>query len=97
MPVAAVRAPCDEPVSLDAEQPEQRISHDHQPATTRWGDGSAHFHLAFMARPPGMMQARGYMLAVWDDVLPRTDPALIAENNAKVAAAMAARGGTALI
>ena len=64
---------------------------------SRWGDGSAHFHLSFMARPLGMMQARGYMLAVWDDVLPRTDAALLAENNARVAAAMAEGGGTALV
>lgn len=63
---------------------------------SRWGDGSAHFHLQFMARPLGMMQGRGYMLAVWDDVLPGTDPGLLAENHAQVAAAMAAGGGEAL-
>jgi hypothetical protein len=63
----------------------------------RWGDGSAHFHLQFYARPLGMMQGRGYMLAVWDDVLPPTDPDLLAENHARVAAAMAAGGGDALL
>jgi hypothetical protein len=63
---------------------------------SRWGDGSAHFHIQFLARPLGMMQGRGYMLAVWDDVLPRTDPELLAENQAQVAAAMAAGGGEAL-
>jgi hypothetical protein len=64
---------------------------------SRWGDGSAHFHLQFMARPLGMMQARGYMLAVWDDVLPRTDPDLLADNHREVAAAMADGGGQALV
>ena len=64
---------------------------------SRWGDGSAHFHLQFMARPLGMMQGRGYMLAVWDDVLPRTDPAVLAENHARIAAAMAAGGGEPLL
>jgi hypothetical protein len=38
---------------------------------SRWGDGSEHFHLWFLARPLGMMQMRGAMLAVWDDLLPR--------------------------
>ena len=36
----------------------------------RWGDGSEHFHLWALARPLGMMQGRGAMLAFWDDVLP---------------------------
>jgi hypothetical protein len=63
----------------------------------RWGDGSAHFHLQFYARPLGMMQGRGYMLAVWDDVLPKTDPELIAANKRQVAAAMAAGGGESLL
>ena len=37
---------------------------------SRWGDGSEHFHLWALARPAGMMQGRGPMLAFWDDVLP---------------------------
>jgi hypothetical protein len=64
---------------------------------SRWGDGSAHFHMAFLARPLGMMQGRGYMLAVWDDVLPSTDPELIAANRAQVAAMLAEGGGRALV
>ena len=36
----------------------------------RWGDGSEHFHMWALARPEGMMQGRGPMLAFWDDVLP---------------------------
>ena len=64
---------------------------------SRWGDGSAHFHMHFLARPLGMMQGRGAMLAFWDDVLPATDPALIAENARQVAAALAKGGGKAFV
>jgi hypothetical protein len=37
----------------------------------RFGDGSAHFHLWFFARPAGLVQTRGSCLAVWDDILPK--------------------------
>jgi diadenosine tetraphosphate (Ap4A) HIT family hydrolase len=63
---------------------------------SRWGDGSAHFHLHFMARPLGMMQGRGPMLAFWDDVLPPTEPELIASNRRQVGEALAAVSGEAL-
>lgn len=63
---------------------------------SRWGDGSAHFHMAFLGRPLGMMQARGYMLAVWDDVLPPVQAELADEYRRQVAASMAAGGGEAL-
>jgi len=64
---------------------------------SRWGDGSAHFHLHFMARPLGMMQGRGPMLAFWDDVLPRLDADLLAAHRRQVATAMAEGGGTSLL
>ncbi len=38
---------------------------------SRWGDGSEHFHLWFLARPRGQWQMRGAMLAAWDDILPK--------------------------
>lgn len=63
---------------------------------SRWGDGSAHFHMAFLGRPLGMMQARGCMLAVWDDVLPPVQAELADEYRRQVAASMAAGGGEAL-
>lgn len=63
---------------------------------SRWGDGSAHFHMHFLARPLGMMQGRGPMLAFWDDVLPRVDQNLLAANARSVAAAMATGGGQTL-
>jgi diadenosine tetraphosphate (Ap4A) HIT family hydrolase len=63
----------------------------------RWGDGSAHFHMHFMARPLGMMQGRGPMLAFWDDVLPPVDPDLIARSSREVARALAAVSGQSLL
>ena len=37
---------------------------------SKWGDGGAHAHIFFLARPTRMPQLRGTMLAVWDDFLP---------------------------
>jgi len=37
---------------------------------SRWGDGGAHAHVFFYARPTRMPQLRGTMMAVWDDYLP---------------------------
>ena len=36
----------------------------------RWGDGGSHFHVWFIPRPLGMLEARGMMLPLWEDVLP---------------------------
>ena len=38
---------------------------------SKWGDGGAHAHVFFFARPTRMPQLRGTMMAVWDDFLPR--------------------------
>ncbi|WP_354644440.1 HIT family protein [Kitasatospora camelliae] len=61
----------------------------------RWGDGSAHLHLWLIARPEGMMQLRGTCLPLWDDVLPKAPVEEWRETNRRIAAAMAADGGTA--
>jgi diadenosine tetraphosphate (Ap4A) HIT family hydrolase len=61
----------------------------------RWGDGSFHFHVWFLARPKGMWQMRGAMLAAWDDLLPRMPADEWAASRRVVAAAMAEVGGTA--
>jgi hypothetical protein len=37
---------------------------------SKWGDGGAHAHIFFYARPTRMPQLRGTMMAVWDDYLP---------------------------
>lgn len=62
---------------------------------SRWGDGSEHFHLWALARPAGMMQGRGAMLAFWDDVLPPLPEALQATHLDVVAQSLASRGGIA--
>jgi hypothetical protein len=36
----------------------------------RWGEGSEHCHIWFMARPARMQQFRSSFAAIWDDVLP---------------------------
>ena len=61
----------------------------------RWGDGSEHFHMWALARPLGMMQGRGPMLAFWDDVLPAMPDDLMAEHLEIVAEGLASGGGTA--
>ncbi|WP_427890406.1 hypothetical protein ACQHIV_00130 [Kribbella sp. GL6] len=62
----------------------------------RWGDGSEHFHLWFQARPLGMMQLRGAMIAAWDDLLPPIPAEEFAANARQVAAALAESGGEAI-
>ena len=57
----------------------------------RYGDGSEHFHLWFLARPLGMMQLRGPMLAVWDDLLPKVPDE---EFQANLRTVVAALGGS---
>ena len=59
----------------------------------RWGDGSEHFHMWVLARPLGMMQGRGAMLAFWDDVLPDLPDDLQREHLDIVARALAQGGG----
>ena len=62
----------------------------------RWGDGSAHLHMWFLARPYGQLQLRGTFLSLWDDILPPISEAQWRENLALVAAWLAEFGGTAL-
>jgi diadenosine tetraphosphate (Ap4A) HIT family hydrolase len=38
----------------------------------RWGDGSEHFHVWFMARPARLPQLIGSFAAIWDDIVPPT-------------------------
>ena len=63
----------------------------------RWGDGAAHFHLWFIARPAGMLQMRGAFGAVWADVLPQVSEEYFRATNARIAAALAQDGGVAQV
>jgi hypothetical protein len=62
----------------------------------RWGDGSAHLHLWFLARPTGRLQLRGSFLSLWNDILPAAPEAQWRENLALVAAWLAEFGGRPL-
>jgi hypothetical protein len=61
----------------------------------RWGDGSAHLHMWFLARPYGRLQLRGTFLSLWDDILPVIPEQQWRENLALVAAWLAEFGGKA--
>jgi diadenosine tetraphosphate (Ap4A) HIT family hydrolase len=62
----------------------------------RWGDGSAHLHLFFLARPYGRLQLRGTFLSLWDHILPPIPEEKWRENLALVAAWLAEFGGRTL-
>ena len=51
---------------------------------SRWGDGGAHLHVFFIARPARMPQLRGTCMALWDDFLPPLPVAVRDENLAFV-------------
>ena len=54
----------------------------------RWGDGSEHFHMWFMARPARIPQLNGSFAAIWDDVLPPLPEEIWRANLDLVAAAL---------
>ena len=62
----------------------------------RWGDGAAHLHLWFLARPVGRLQLRGSFLSLWDEILPPISEERWRENLAHVAAWLAEFGGRPL-
>jgi diadenosine tetraphosphate (Ap4A) HIT family hydrolase len=54
----------------------------------RWGDGGAHFHVWFIPRPLGMLEAKNHMLPLWEDVLPVVPDDQLAEAARRVATAL---------
>jgi diadenosine tetraphosphate (Ap4A) HIT family hydrolase len=62
----------------------------------RIGDGGAHLHVWFFARPEGQAQLYGSWMVVWDDLLPEY-PADVADADAAIVAAalVSSRGGIA--
>jgi diadenosine tetraphosphate (Ap4A) HIT family hydrolase len=63
----------------------QALPHISRAHLYRIGDGAAHLHLWFFARPEGQAQLYGSWLVVWDDLLPEY-PAEIAEADAELVA-----------
>jgi diadenosine tetraphosphate (Ap4A) HIT family hydrolase len=54
----------------------------------RWGDGGAHFHVWFLPRPLGMVEAAGMMLPIWEDVLPNVSDEQLMSAARRLAAEM---------
>ena len=54
----------------------------------RYGEGSEHLHIWFMARTARMEQLRSSFAAIWDDVLPPTPEDIWRGNLELVAAAL---------
>lgn len=48
----------------------QALPHIARSHVYRLGDGGAHLHVWFFARPEGQIQLHGSWLVVWDDLLP---------------------------
>lgn len=59
----------------------------------RLGDGGAHLHVWFFARPAGQRQLLGSWLVVWDDLLPEYPGELADADAGRVAEALAASYG----
>lgn len=58
----------------------------------RWGDGGAHFHVWFLPRPLGMVQAQGMMLPLWEELLPEASDEAIATAKERIRATLTAAG-----
>ncbi len=56
----------------------------------RYGEGSEHLHIWFMARPARLEQLRSSFAAIWDDVLPPTPDDVWSANLELVVAALGA-------
>ncbi|HWS38155.1 MAG TPA: hypothetical protein VN408_36145 [Actinoplanes sp.] len=74
----------------------EELPHIARAHVYRLGDGGAHLHVWFFARPEGQPQMLGSWLMVWDDLLPEYPADVAGADAATVAAALAAsHGGTA--
>jgi diadenosine tetraphosphate (Ap4A) HIT family hydrolase len=63
----------------------QGLPHIARAHVYRIGDGGAHLHVWFFARPEGQAQLYGSWMVVWDDLLPEY-PAHVAEADAEIVA-----------
>ena len=61
----------------------------------RWGDGGAHFHVWFLPRPLGMLDATGMMLPLWEEALPNVTDEELCVAAVQVATAMGSDGAGA--
>jgi hypothetical protein len=66
----------------------EALPHISRSHVYRIGDGGAHLHVWFFARPEGQAQLYGSWLVVWDDLLPEYPADVAAVDAAAVAAAL---------
>ncbi|MFI0940881.1 hypothetical protein [Streptomyces sp. NPDC021020] len=71
----------------------QALAHIARAHVYRIGDGGAHLHIWFFARPEGQAQLYGSWLPVWDDLLPEYPEDTAAADAAVVADALVASYG----
>jgi hypothetical protein len=71
----------------------QALPHISRCHVYRIGDGGAHLHVWFFARPEGQAQLFGSWLVVWDDLLPEYPSHLAEADAARVADALVASYG----
>jgi diadenosine tetraphosphate (Ap4A) HIT family hydrolase len=71
----------------------ESLPHIARAHVSRWGDGGAHLHVFFFARPAGFAQLRGTCLAIWDDLPPAVPDDQRDGDVAKVAEALARSHG----
>ncbi|WP_370085391.1 hypothetical protein [Streptacidiphilus sp. MAP12-16] len=71
----------------------QALPHISRAHVYRIGDGAAHLHIWFFARPEGQTQLFGSWLPVWDDLLPEYPAAIADADAAAVADALVASYG----
>jgi hypothetical protein len=71
----------------------QALPHISRCHVYRIGDGGAHLHIWFVARPEGQTQLYGSWLMVWDDLLPEYPVAVASADANTVADALVASYG----
>ena len=71
----------------------QALPHISRAHVYRIGDGGAHLHIWFFARPEGQAQLYGSWMVVWDDLLPEYPTDVAEADAATVADALAASYG----
>ena len=76
------------PTLLRVDRAVRSVGHIGNVHVCRWGDGSEHFHVWFLARPERMPQLSTSFAAIWEDVLPPLPDEIWRANLDAVAAAM---------
>ncbi|MFV6030424.1 hypothetical protein [Streptomyces sp. NPDC056264] len=71
----------------------QALPHVSRAHVYRIGDGGAHLHIWFFARPEGQTQLYGSWMPVWDDLLPEYPADVADADAAAVADALVASAG----